>query len=106
LKSLGHLAQETGVPNSSAQTGTEHNQLKPFKTITTTQLHYWSQSLKMYRQPVHNGESDPRLLLFSDNVLIQSETEVTPQNILKLLIIKQHTNTKSFYDTVWVHRIT
>jgi hypothetical protein len=72
-ESLKRLAQETGVPKSSASTATQYLKLRPYKTTVihslqprdpANRVHFCS----WFLQSVVEGEIDPQLIFFSDKV--------------------------------------
>lgn len=69
-KSFGHLAQETGVPKSSAQIATKPLKLKPFQTIAVHELQPHDPTNRTHfcnwiHPSVHDSEIDPHPVFFS-----------------------------------------
>jgi hypothetical protein len=84
-RSLRRLAQETGVSKTSARSATKLLKLRPYRTVVVYALKARdpvarSNFCNWFLQPVHDGEVDPQLLLFSDEAWFCLRGEVNSQN--------------------------
>jgi hypothetical protein len=83
-KSLKHLAQVTGVSKSITRTATQLLKLRPYKTVINPLQQYNPASsvyfCSLFLQSVIEGEIDPQLTLFSDDVSFHLLGYINTQN--------------------------
>jgi hypothetical protein len=85
IKLLKHLAQETGLSNSSARIATQLLKSRPYKTTVihalqprdpASRVHF----LSWFLQPVVEGEIGPQLTFFPDEVWFHLRRYINEQN--------------------------
>jgi hypothetical protein len=84
-KSLKHLAQETGVSESSARRATQLLKLRSYKTTVIQPLQPCDPANRVYfyswfLQSVVKGEIDPQLTFFSDEAWFHLQGYISMQN--------------------------